>query len=109
MVQATIAVGAFHRQDIQRPFHYADFRLVASRVGADSAGVNVGQVLTTGTEEDPLFDTDYCLGQGLSRIGHAYKMVCQTLGALGTDPWQLVQLTDEAGDGRGCGREVFHG
>ena len=96
-------------EDVEGAFNDADLGLVAAGVGADGAGVCVGEVLTLRAEEDALFDADDGLSQGLGSVGHAYEVVGEPLGAFGADAGQLVKLVDKTGDGGGCGGEVFHG
>ena len=97
-----MAARALDCQDVQRLLDDADHGAIAVAVGADRARVDVRRVLAERAEGDALLDLDDRLGQGgRFFLGGAQEVVGETLGALGSDAGQAVQLLDQLGDGSG--------
>ncbi len=110
VVQATVAAGSLHRQDVQWLLHHADHRTVPAVAVADAAGIGVGDVLTDGAEGNALLHLQDRLGQGMGLGGgHAEQVVGEPLGELGAHAGKFVELLDEAGHRpRGRGGLLVH-
>ena len=58
MVEAVIAPCSLDSEDVERLLDDADLSAVATLIGADQTGVDIGDVLAEGAESDLLLDLE---------------------------------------------------
>ena len=81
---------------------YADKALITGRAGAVGAGIDVGDIVADGAEAQTGLEAAHGIGQRLGiSVGRAQNVESETLGALGADAGQLLQLFNEPGHGLG--------
>ena len=107
MVAALVLAGALHGQQIVRLLDDAEQRRVARGVGADAAGVLVGDVEAGRAGDDALLEGDERLGQLAHLVGRPLEeKERHPLGRLGPHAGQPLERLDESRDGLGV---VGHG
>jgi hypothetical protein len=96
MIKPFVFSSPLDGEYIQRLLDNADLGAVALFALADRAGVGVSDVVAVGTEYDLFFDGENSLGKGAGVLfGHTYQEIGETLGTLGANSRELVQLLDE--------------
>ena len=108
MIAAAVDAGALDGDDVERLFDDADGVGGAVGVGADGAGVGVGDVLADAAELGAVLDLEERVGErfGFGARG-AEDVVGEALGALGADAGQAVEGVDQPGEGgSGDGRSL---
>jgi hypothetical protein len=91
--------GFLHGRDVLRFLHHAHDLLVSRRIGAVPAQLAFGHAEALPAEVNALLRLDDCIRQalGVSRR-RLHQVERETLGGLGPDPREPVQLVDEVLD-----------
>ncbi len=102
VVNPHVAASPLDRGDVGGFLHHANLALIAGRVGAIGAGVDVGHVVADRAKAQ----ADLQAAHGLSQrrgvvVGGAQDVKGEALGAFGAHARQLLQLFNEPGHGLG--------
>lgn len=96
VVDALVESGGFKGDDVAGLFNDHDHGLVAAGVGADGAGVGLGEVEADAAGFDVVLEVEYSVGEGFSFGWRLLEqVVCQTLSGSSADAWEAGEPGDE--------------
>lgn len=102
MKNSVEVLGLFNCRDVRRLFDNAHHALIADRARAVRAGIDVGYVVADGAQAEIGLHVANSRRKRFSIfVTGAENVESKSLGALGTDTWELFQLIDQARHGFG--------